>query len=613
MTIPHHYLLALLLSTACFGCRQPTTPDGAGAYAAVSKTLSWHRRSNTPIGMVTPRSEAPDRGQKIWTNDVWELRSTNLGTLPEDMVMVSYWVGSPFGEQLASYGTILARQEPPAPGRGLALLAVDQAAGHSLDALAAAAHQGHFFGCGNLEVLPSPQRSPALEKGPDAYTLLNAMTAQPPASPVYLEQFALPEVSGLFESVASQRIRDDIARLEAQGTRHHTSASGLDTPEIVKEMFEKAGQGIPGLEVVLFDHNSGSYAGKTAQKSVIARIPATNTATNQPTLIFGSHLDSINRGGSGLAAPGADDNASGVATLTEVLRVIAAKRAAFDRPIEFHAYAAEEAGLIGSKDIAEHYVRNKRQVAAMLQIDMNAWSSDGVSTTIHLVATDTNSLLRRSVKDLLTTYLGGDFTEQDLVGGTSDHKAWHNQGYPVVFPFENPSQYNSAIHSSNDTSTVASNGALSTRFAKLVLAFAAHHGGLLAAKESYEKAIASLNPPSKDLAVAIVRTTEFVEVATPTANGGTYLVGFGAPQTAATVEYCLVNDIATPACTGELFSAESATPSPAAVGAGRAMFLDQAILTGGIELIDGALIKVAAYDQQNLKLAERIVRIKARP
>ena len=83
---------------------------------------------------------------------------------------------------------------------------------------------------------------------------------------------------------------------------------------------------------------------------------------SRQTIVLGAHLDHLGRGeGSGSLAdaseagqihPGADDNASGVAVLLEIARVLAQRRAAGEtlgqRDFIFAAWSGEELGLLGS-------------------------------------------------------------------------------------------------------------------------------------------------------------------------------------------------------------------------------------------------------------------------
>lgn len=77
----------------------------------------------------------------------------------------------------------------------------------------------------------------------------------------------------------------------------------------------------------------------------------------------------------------ADDNGSGTVTLLEALRVILsdAKIAAGENKnaIEFHWYAGEEGGLLGSADVWDQYATDRVDVKAYLNQDMTGWAPPG--------------------------------------------------------------------------------------------------------------------------------------------------------------------------------------------------------------------------------------------
>lgn len=574
------------------GC-QPH-PHGRRSYIRpdIAGSLKFTRLGETPPQVTTLWQSGSLRLQ----TDLQRTQNLRLFDKGQLLVMVSFWADTPLAQELSENPRTLIYEIPPAPGRGHALVEIETSA--ELDDLARAAHQSHYFGCGNIEVISGIP--------------LTSVTSFSDA--VYAETVALAEVQSLLTKVDAPRLRNDMVSLESLGTRYHTTPSGLSTPAAVKSMFEQAGAGIPGFQVTLFEH---APMRRTSQASVIAVIPAsiatggTGTSgsdTGDSTVIFGSHLDSINRAGSGSPAPGADDNASGVATLVEAVRVLAASGASFKRRVEFHAYAAEEVGLVGSSEIAQSYADAGRQVAAMLQVDMNAYAGDGVSKTIYLVSTDTSATLRRSLKDLLTTYLGGDFAELELAGGTSDHKSWTNRGFPAVFPFEHPDHYNKSLHTEKDTSATASNSGLSARFAQLIIAFAAHQAGLKSAEASYASHLAAGMTPgahAEDLALAIVNEAS-VNLGNQLTGEDFYQVGIGAPQEVTTVEYCIVEASEGP-CTSDLYSADPYTRASAgsSAAAGRSLFLDQeSILLSG-----SPLLRLSGYDATNKKIAGRTVRL----
>ncbi len=100
-------------------------------------------------------------------------------------------------------------------------------------------------------------------------------------------------------------------------------------------------------------------------------------------VMAGAHYDHLGRGESGAMNrkgeegqihPGADDNASGVATLLELASALAGERvtnpAAFPRGLIFAAWSGEELGLIGSSWFAEHPLVPLTNVIAYVNFDM---------------------------------------------------------------------------------------------------------------------------------------------------------------------------------------------------------------------------------------------------
>ncbi|KAF9182232.1 Leucine aminopeptidase 1 [Haplosporangium sp. Z 11] len=86
-------------------------------------------------------------------------------------------------------------------------------------------------------------------------------------------------------------------------------------------------------------------------------------------IIIGAHLESVNAWFLALArSPGADDDGSGTVTTLEVFRSLINIGYHPVRSIEFHWYSAEEAGLLGSQDVAEDYRCKSVEVLAMIQM-----------------------------------------------------------------------------------------------------------------------------------------------------------------------------------------------------------------------------------------------------
>lgn len=436
--------------------------------------------SAPPATRLLPKSQAG--GHLLWQRNEIALEQT-LNLKFENMVMVSY----PRNGRLAAFAQnhqqdILTTYADPTNDMQHSLIVADSSA--ALDHIAALAHSADGFACGNVELI-RPEFAFQATSNDTRY------------APIYPEITNYPAVATLLNSVDSNKIATTMQSLVALGTRHHEVNPGATAS--TKALMTAATSG-SAFTFAEDDHPN------TTQKSIIASLPATTLdAQQEEIVIVGAHLDSINPSDNN-NAPGADDNASGIAVLTEVMRIIAANNLGFARRVEFHAYAAEEALLVGSQDIAAAYKAAGKKVVGMLQLDMTAYSAQVNDETIYVVETDTSNNLQRSLKDLLHTYLGGNFKTSKLSGGTSDHKAWTNQGYAAIFPFENPSAYNHNLHTSDDTLANAANKGLAARFAKLVLAYVAHQAGLTTLSTSsalVDKAYAALG---KKAPLAIIKT-----------------------------------------------------------------------------------------------------------
>jgi hypothetical protein len=103
--------------------------------------------------------------------------------------------------------------------------------------------------------------------------------------------------------------------------------------------------------------------------NVVATLKGTNANDNR-VLIISGHLDSrrTNVMDSVNDAPGADDDASGVAALMECARIMSKR--SFSSTIIFVAVSGEEQGLLGSTFMAEKAKQNNWNVEAVLNNDI---------------------------------------------------------------------------------------------------------------------------------------------------------------------------------------------------------------------------------------------------
>lgn len=273
-------------------------------------------------------------------------------------------------------------------------------------------------------------------------------------------------VAQLIEGVRSERIQQTIEKLSSYHNRYYTADSGVESSRWIGSQWADLVKGRSDAYLEYYEHASWP------QPTPILTIEG----ESDEVVIIGGHADSIAGfwGGSRSRAPGADDNASGIATITEVIRVLAENSYRPEKTLKFMGYAAEEVGLRGSKEIARDYSNRGVQVAGVIQLDMTNYA--GSEWDIVFMSDYTNDDQNAFLGRLIDAYLPDISWGYDRCGyACSDHASWHNQGYPASMPFESKSrERNPNIHTSRDTlERMGGSADHAGKFARLALAFIA--------------------------------------------------------------------------------------------------------------------------------------------
>ncbi|OPZ97925.1 MAG: Aminopeptidase YwaD precursor [Bacteroidetes bacterium ADurb.Bin408] len=155
------------------------------------------------------------------------------------------------------------------------------------------------------------------------------------------------------------------------------------------------------------------------------------------TVVIGAHYDHLGMGGpiSRHKGPpdvhhGADDNASGVATIIELARTLKCK--GFSKyNFCFVAFSAEEKGLIGSNYFAKNETIKHNKINFMLNIDM-VGRIDTAENKLSLIGTG-SSPLWDSILNFKTDSVV--IVKGNQVTGGSDHASFYFYNIPVIFFF----------------------------------------------------------------------------------------------------------------------------------------------------------------------------------
>jgi len=276
-----------------------------------------------------------------------------------------------------------------------------------------------------------------------------------------------PVVNAMLPRIQEPGIHKTIVSLGNFVNRKYQCTTGVTSANWIKSRWQAIAAGRPDITVDLYAHTG------FPQPSVILTIPGSTLPTE--VVILGAHQDSIAGSGCSAVAPGEDDDASGIASLTEVLKVALRMNYHPQRTVKFMAYAAEEGGLLGSEQIASAYDQQNVNVVGVMQLDMTNYK--GSVGDIYIYQDYTNPAQNTFVGSLVTTYLPGLIKDTTQVCGyaCSDHASWHLHGYPASLPFEAKfSQYDPFIHTSQDTIENCGNTANhAVKFSKLAAAYMA--------------------------------------------------------------------------------------------------------------------------------------------
>ncbi len=164
--------------------------------------------------------------------------------------------------------------------------------------------------------------------------------------------------------------------------------------------------------------------------------------------LVGAHYDSVHN-------PGADDNASGVAAVMEMARVLSAHT--FQSTLVFVAFDGEEDGLFGSMHYAEfHYSDHNipgfsSELLGMVSLDMIAYNQPGEDhDVVSIFDVDDVGNVKPNLVGAFADYGGGLVGRDDGVMGMSDHEYFDMYGFDAALVIESGVYSNPHYHQATD-------------------------------------------------------------------------------------------------------------------------------------------------------------------
>jgi hypothetical protein len=197
-------------------------------------------------------------------------------------------------------------------------------------------------------------------------------------------QAADPKISAALKDISAQQVQSDIEKLVSFKTRSTISAQDAASiaaghgvgaaREWIKSEFERYSRDCGGCLEVKTDSFTQPVSERVATPTVITNVYAVLKGTNpedaKRIVLVTGHYDSRNSSNENVtdAAPGANDDGSGMAVSLECARVLSKLK--FPGTIIFLTVAGEEQGLYGSKHFAEYAKSQGWDIQAALNNDI---------------------------------------------------------------------------------------------------------------------------------------------------------------------------------------------------------------------------------------------------
>ncbi|WP_028875738.1 M28 family metallopeptidase [Teredinibacter turnerae] len=312
------------------------------------------------------------------------------------------------------------------------------------------------------------------------FIVIGALLALPVHAKEKVSRVNTDELHTIAAEVSAVHIEQDVRTLVGFGTRHTASETASDTRGIgaarrwIKSEFDKISAACGGCLEVYYQSETVSGETRIPDPVEVVSVIAVQRGVTDPGryVIMSGDIDSrvTDVMNATSDAPGANDNASGVAGVLETARVLSQYR--FQGSIVYAALAGEEQGLFGGKIMAAQAQKDGWRIKAVLNNDMigNIEGINGVidNTTARIFAEGTRHTetpeeattrrytggevdspsrnLARYIDKMADTYIPNLDTmviyRLDRFGRGGHHKPFNDLGFPGVRIMETNENYN---------------------------------------------------------------------------------------------------------------------------------------------------------------------------
>jgi leucyl aminopeptidase len=242
--------------------------------------------------------------------------------------------------------------------------------------------------------------------------------------------------SVLLEDISADSIGAYIEWLEDMGTRFALADNRRVVAMKIANNFKRLGCAETELDSFFIVRTYRGVEYRQYQYNVIASLPG--EPAYDSVCVMGAHYDNILTTGNTFATvPGANDNASGVAAMLEIARVMKLNDYKPRNTIRFVAFGAEELGLLGSADYAMKMRTSFSRIMLMLNNDMIAYETDSDRSkwNINIIDYNNSRYLRKTAEQLCIAHTGLGAFNDNTNYNRSDSYPFFNNGFKPLFFF----------------------------------------------------------------------------------------------------------------------------------------------------------------------------------
>lgn len=250
-----------------------------------------------------------------------------------------------------------------------------------------------------------------------------------------------PMIGALLEEISTQQLVSYVQTLESFGTRNTMSETNRDDYGVgaarlwLYNEFLRVGNGRLQIEADSFPLTLNGIT--TEQQNIIATLPGNGSVPGAVVLVAhydsraGDVFDGVSR------APGANDNASGVAAMLEIARLLSSQE--WNMDVIFIAFAAEEQGTHGSLNFVTENLIQQLGITAVFDNDIIG-GRPGIPQSIRVFSPGPDTSPTRQIVRFLDL-MGGLYVPQfgvslidavDREGRYSDHFRFLDVGIPAM-------------------------------------------------------------------------------------------------------------------------------------------------------------------------------------